>query len=524
MRVSPWAAASAVAAVAAVVFGVNAAGQAPAGPAGPAAAGGRGGGRGGGVAPAIFTVADLNKDGTVTRGELMVTVEKWYADTDSAKAGSITPGQLTATLNTAFPAPPPAGPPACGGNSPTKTPCPNHVEAMTAALPATAPAKPAKPRKVLVLGNTGGFVHSSIPLAGAMVSAMGNKYKTWSTTITYNPADINTENLKQYDMVFLSSTTGCFLDATAGQPVPSKAEIDARRAALLAFVRGGKGLAGIHAATDSYHNTCPTAQPAQAAEGGRAGGGGRGGGRGAAPGPGGQLATQIVTAADKNTDQKLTLVELDVLAHAGFDTMDTDKSGRITQADFPARFASLTPAPAGGRGGGGRGAAAPGAPPVARGSVKLPAEGSWPEFNKMVGGYFKYHWNNGTRIPVKIDDPKSPINKAFNGQGFEIVDETYTFAQDSFSRQNVHVLKSVDYDKMPQATKDMEPAGTARTDADYALSYIRREGKGRVFYEANGHDERVYAMPNMLEHILAGLQYALGDLKADDSPSVKAKK
>jgi len=28
----------------------------------------------------------------------------------------------------------------------------------------------------------------------------------------------------------------------------------------------------------------------------------------------------------------------------------------------------------------------------------------------------------------------------------------------------------------------------------------------------------------MLEHVLAGVQYALGDLKADDSPSVKEKK
>ena len=91
---------------------------------------------------------------------------------------------------------------------------------------------------------------------------------------------------------------------------------------------------------------------------------------------------------------------------------------------------------------------------MARGSVTLPAEGSWPEFNKMIGGYFKYHWNDGTTIPVKIDDPKSPIDKAFAGKGFEIVDETYTFAQDSFSRENVHVLKSVDYDKMPPETKD----------------------------------------------------------------------
>jgi type 1 glutamine amidotransferase len=109
----------------------------------------------------------------------------------------------------------------------------------------------------------------------------------------------------------------------------------------------------------------------------------------------------------------------------------------------------------------------------------------------------------------------------FAGKGFEIVDETYTFAQDSFSRQNVRVLTSVDYDKMPPETKAMEPAGTARTDGDYALSYIRREGKGRVFYEANGHNERVYAIPSMVEHVLAGLQYALGDLKADDTPSVK---
>jgi type 1 glutamine amidotransferase len=249
------------------------------------------------------------------------------------------------------------------------------------------------------------------------------------------------------------------------------------------------------------------------------------------------LATQIVAATTKTN---VTLADMDGVANTWFDKMDSDKSGRIAQADFSARFASLTPQPAGGaRGGRGAGANA-GATPVARGSQKLPAEGSWPEFNKMIGGYFKFHWIDGTHIPVKIDDPKSPLNKAFvdktveasngaqgvfskavPGQGYEIVDETYTFAQDSFSRTNVHVLTSVDYDKMPQATKDMEPAATARSDGDYALSYIRREGQGRVFYEANGHDEKIYGIPAMMQHVLAGLQYALGDLKADDSPSVK---
>ena len=51
--------------------------------------------------------------------------------------------------------------------------------------------------------------------------------------------------------------------------------------------------------------------------------------------------------------------------------------------------------------------------------------------------------------------------------------------------------------------------------------YAEPDGQGRVFYMALGHSERIYAMKPMLEHMLAGMQYALGDLKADDSPSQK---
>ena len=35
------------------------------------------------------------------------------------------------------------------------------------------------------------------------------------------------------------------------------------------------------------------------------------------------------------------------------------------------------------------------------------------------------------------------------------------------------------------------------------------------------HREHIYSNTPMMEHVLAGVQYALGDLKADDSPSVK---
>ncbi len=48
--------------------------------------------------------------------------------------------------------------------------------------------------------------------------------------------------------MFLDSTTLSFLDAPN-----DTAATEARRKTLLDFVRGGKGLAGIHAAVDTYH-------------------------------------------------------------------------------------------------------------------------------------------------------------------------------------------------------------------------------------------------------------------------------
>ena len=40
-------------------------------------------------------------------------------------------------------------------------------------------------------------------------------------------------------------------------------------------------------------------------------------------------------------------------------------------------------------------------------------------------------------------------------------------------------------------------------------------GKGRVFYIALGHTLTFFATPALAEHVLAGIQFALGDLEAD---------
>src|ERR1035437_6807561 len=292
------------------------------------APGGRGGGRGG-AAAGVFTAADANKDGFVTRDELKAAFAKWLSDGDSARTGSLTQDQLAAAVNAAFPQP---AAPAGVGWAPgpqNQTPKPDDVEKMMAALPDKAPAKPKPPRKVLVLAKANGFVHSCIPLAAKTIEAIGVKTGAWTTTVTYDPAAITAQNLKQYDLLFLDNTTGAFLD-DANDPSASAA----RKKALLEFVRSGKGLAGIHAAGDSYHEQARAGQsgaatpaagdpPQEHARAARRGppppaAGGRGGGAGT------MLASQMLAAGDKNGDRKLSGDELSALADVWLDKLGTE--------------------------------------------------------------------------------------------------------------------------------------------------------------------------------------------------------
>jgi len=64
-------------------------------------------------------------------------------------------------------------------------------------------------------------------------------------------------------------------------------------------------------------------------------------------------------------------------------------------------------------------------------------------------------------------------------------------------------------------------AGCLRDDNDYAVSWIRQYGKGRVFYTVLGHQAADFSAPLLMEHFLAGIQYILGDLDADSTPSAK---
>ena len=105
----------------------------------------------------------------------------------------------------------------------------------------------------------------------------------------------------------------------------------------------------------------PKADASEQPQMGGPGPGGRGG-----FGPGMFVGPQMMSQADKNSDQKLTQEEFTALADAWFDKLDSDKSGKVTKDQFVEKLPEVLPPPQGfGPPGGGppEGAPGPGGPP-----------------------------------------------------------------------------------------------------------------------------------------------------------------
>lgn len=133
-----------------------------------------------------------------------------------------------------------------------------------------------------------------------------------------------------------------------------------------------------------------------------------------------------------------------------------------------------------------------------------------PEAAALVGGLFDGHpWGSGKLWAFKLDDPDNPLNRSLKGSSLKFKDEIYQ-QKAPYDRSKLHVLVSLDLsDEATASTK-----GQKREDKDFAVSWIHTPGKGRVFYTSFAHDKTAYMEPATLWHILDGLQYTLGDLKA----------
>lgn len=143
----------------------------------------------------------------------------------------------------------------------------------------------------------------------------------------------------------------------------------------------------------------------------------------------------------------------------------------------------------------------------------------WPEFGDIVGARFDNHpWGAGSTVVLRIEEPNHPLTAAFKEPWFIVTDEIYQVTA-PYSRENLRVLVSVD----PARTRITPEQRQAihREDMDFAMTWVKSYGKGRVFYCALGHQHELFWNPIVLQHYLDGLQFVLGDLKADMTPSAK---
>ena len=129
-----------------------------------------------------------------------------------------------------------------------------------------------------------------------------------------------------------------------------------------------------------------------------------------------------------------------------------------------------------------------------------------PEYVNFIGGAFKTHGAGDREVTLKVEDRDHPATRML-GAEWKLVDEIYH--HENFSRDNMHVLISVDTEKTDLGPQRME------ADGDYPVAWTRTEGNGRVFYTALGHRNEVWEDSVFQEHLLAGIAWALREKNGD---------
>lgn len=131
-----------------------------------------------------------------------------------------------------------------------KYPTAAEIQKMEAAMPTAAVVKPAQPRRLLVIDRCEGFKHSCVPFWDKALQIMGEKTGAFSVVITDDLNMLKADTLGQFDAVCFNNTTQL---KVSPQNTPEICK------SLMAFIKGGKGIVGIHAATDNF-NEWPEAQ------------------------------------------------------------------------------------------------------------------------------------------------------------------------------------------------------------------------------------------------------------------------
>jgi len=133
------------------------------------------------------------------------------------------------------------------------------------------------------------------------------------------------------------------------------------------------------------------------------------------------------------------------------------------------------------------------------------------QFSELLGGSFAFHPAQ-QEVTVHLVEPDHPLVKAFEGKPFVHVDEPYLFNK-AYEKKNFRPLLVMDTDKLNCGNRQEQ----VKSDVRY-VSWIKKHGKGRVFYISPSHNAQSFENPRLLQFLLDGIQYTLGDLKCDDTP------
>ena len=130
-------------------------------------------------------------------------------------------------------------------------------------------------------------------------------------------------------------------------------------------------------------------------------------------------------------------------------------------------------------------------------------------FSDLSGGSFDFHPPQ-QEIHVKLVDPDHPMVASFDPEGFVHYDEPYFF-NNAYFRYDFRPLLYMDLDKIKM--KRERPS-----DKIKYISWIKRFGKGRVFYSSPSHNAQSYENPKLLQFLTNGLLYTADLMPCDDSP------
>jgi putative membrane-bound dehydrogenase-like protein len=108
-----------------------------------------------------------------------------------------------------------------------------------------------------------------------------------------------------------------------------------------------------------------------------------------------------------------------------------------------------------------------------------------PKYVALVGAQFKKHGTGTFRTEVAV--PDHPVMKGF--RGFESWDETYVHTKHNEEGRTVLEYR-------------------AEGDTREPWTWVRTQGKGRVFYTAWGHDQRTWGNPGFQDLIERGIRWA----------------